>query len=167
MIERKSLITRLNMIFKRFNKIIISQVMTGAIIISLSAAAGGQNRSAPQPQTEKQRTAGQRLAPPSTLKCSRDHLTSFMGKVAVYQRSRTRIFLRVLTDEMTTENFTLNFKRDEDPTRHFLFRGEEFKANDLKFIELPNSKLRKPMRAIVWVCDDGSNPVIDWRPPER
>jgi len=155
------------MIFIRFGKITFSLALTGAIIVSVSSAAGAQSRKAPQPQNETQRAAGQRIAPPSSLKCSRDHLTSFMGRVTAYQRTRTRIFIRVRTDEETTENFTLKFTRNDDPTRLFLLRAEEFKQSDLKLIEVSTGRLRKPMRAIVWVCDDGSNPVIDWRPPEK
>jgi hypothetical protein len=160
-------LTRLPMIFIRFGKIISSLILTGAIIISVSSTAGAQAPVAPQPQNENQRAAGQRIAPPSSLKCPRNHITSFMGRVTAYQRTHTRIFIRVRTDEETTENFTLKFTRNDDPTRLFLLRGEEFKQNDLKLIEVSTGRLRKPMRAIVWVCDDGSNPVIDWRPPEK
>src|SRR5262245_37085979 len=155
------------MFFISFGKITFSLVLTVAIIISVSSIAGAQLPVAPQPQNENQRAAGQRIAPPSSLKCSRDHLTSFMGRVTAYQRSRTRIFIRVRTDEQTTENFTLKFTRNDDPIKLFLLRGEEFKQNDLKLIEVSTGRLRNPMRAIVWVCDDGSNPVIDWRPPEK
>src|SRR5262245_6220478 len=155
------------MIFIRFGKIAFSLVLTGAIIISASSTAGAQSPVAPQPQNENQRAARQLIAPPSSLKCPRNNLTSFMGRVTAYQRSRTRIFIRVRTDEQTTENFTLKFTRNDDPTRLFLLRGEEFKQSNMKLIEVSTGRLRKPMRAIVWVCDDGSNPVIDWRPPEK
>jgi hypothetical protein len=155
------------MIFIRFGKIIFSLVLTGAIIISVSSTARPQARKAPQPQNENQRAAGQRIAPSSLLKCPRDHLTSFMGRVTNYQRTQTRIFIRVRTDEETTENFTLKFTRNDDPTRLFLLRGEEFKRSDLKLIEVSTGRLRQKMRAIIWVCDDGSKPVIDWRPPEK
>jgi hypothetical protein len=155
------------MIFIRFGKIIFSLALSGAIIISVSSTGRAQARRAPQPQNEKQRVAGQRIAPPSSLKCPRDHLTSFMGRVTNYQRTQTRIFIRVRTDEETTENFTLKFTRNDDPTRLFLLRAEEFKQSDLKLIEVSTGRLRKPMRAIIWVCRDGSNPVIDWRPPEK
>jgi len=155
------------MIFAHFSRNAFSLVLTGALVISISSTAGAQGRRAPQPHPENQRTAGQRIAPPSSLKCSRDHLTSFMGGVIAYQRTPTRIFIRVRTDEETTESFTLIFTRNDDPARLFLLRGEEFMHGDLKLIEVSTGRLRKPMRAIVWVCDDGSNPVIDWRPPEK
>jgi len=155
------------MIFAHFSRNAFALVLTGALVTSISSTAGAQGRRAPQPQPENQRTVGQRIAPPSSLKCSRDHLTSFMGRVIAYQRSPRRIFIRVRIDEETTESFTLKFTRNDDPARLFLLRGEEFKPGDLKLIEVSTGRLRKPMRAIVWVCDDGSNPVIDWRPPEK
>ena len=46
-------------------------------------------------------------------------------------------------------------------------RGAEFKAEDWKRIEGRPGHLKPGMRAIVWVCDDGSTPVVDWRPAEK
>lgn len=108
--------------------------------------------------------ARQRVAPASALKCDRNHLTSFIGRVILYRRQTGRIDLRVRTDEETTENFTLRFTKTEDGSKHFLFQGEVFKPTDWKAIALTRTQLRPKMRAIVWVCDDGSPPVIDWRP---
>src|SRR5262245_15333135 len=120
------------MIFIRLGKITLSLILTGATIISISSTVRPQARKAPHPQNENQRTAGQRIAPPSSLKCPRNNLTSYMGRVTAYQRNQTRIIIRVRTDEQTTENFTLKFTRNDDPTRLFLLRGEEFKQGDLK-----------------------------------
>jgi hypothetical protein len=166
-VEFNALQFDLTMIFIRFGKIIFSLILTSVIIISVSSTARPQARKAPQTQNENRRVAGQRIAPSSLLKCPRDHLTSFMGRVTNYQRTQTRISIRVRTDEETTENFTLKFTRNDDPTRLFLLRGEEFKRSDLKLIEVSTGRLRPTMRAIIWVCDDGSQPVIDWRPPEK
>jgi hypothetical protein len=110
--------------------------------------------------------ATQRVAPPAALKCSRDHLTSFTGRILQYKRVPGRIKLRVRTDEATTEDFTLSFPRAGDGSRHFMMRGGAFKPEDWKRIEASHGRLRPGMRAIVWVCDDGSTPVVDWRPPE-
>ncbi len=109
----------------------------------------------------------QRVAPPSPLGCNRNHLTSFIGKVISYRRQPQKISLRVRTDDATTENFVLEFDKVEDAMRHFLLRAETFKASDWSAIEVSSGKLRPGMRVIVWVCDDGSKPVFDWRPPER
>jgi hypothetical protein len=70
------------------------------------------------------------------------------------------------TDEATTESFTLNFRRAEDAAKWFLLRGEEFKQSDWALIELRRSRLRQGMRATVWVCDDRTTPIVDWRPGE-
>jgi acyl-homoserine-lactone acylase len=109
---------------------------------------------------------GQRLRPPSSLKCSRDNLTSFTGQVLAYERKEDRIFLRMRTDEETDESFTVRMAKTDDAKRWFLMRGEEFKESDWELIESGKGKLKPQMRATVWVCKDGSNPVIDWRPPE-
>ena len=63
--------------------------------------------------------------------------------------------------------FTLRLGKNEDGSRYFLLRGAEFKAEDWKAIERRAGLLKPGMRAIVWVCDDGSTPVIDWRPAEE
>lgn len=109
----------------------------------------------------------QRIGPPATLGCSRDHLTAFIGRVAAYRRVPGRIHIRIRTDEETTENFTLRFARNQDGSRHFLMRGEVFRNEDWKHIEAGHGRLKPGMRAIVWVCDDGSTPVVDWRPAEQ
>jgi hypothetical protein len=111
--------------------------------------------------------AAQRVGPPAALRCSRDHLTAFIGRILLYRRQGNRIVLRVRTDEETTENFTLRLGKDEDGSRYFLLRGAEFKAEDWKAIERRSGLLKPGMRAIVWVCDDGSTPVVDWRPAEE
>ena len=109
----------------------------------------------------------QRVAPPTALGCDRNHLTSFIGKVISYRRQPQKLSLRVRTDDATTESFVLEFDKVEEATRHFLLRAETFKASDWSAIEVSSGKLRPGMRVIVWVCDDGSKPVFDWRPPER
>ena len=109
----------------------------------------------------------QRLMPPESVKCDPNHLTSFTGKILSYRRKPGRVSLRVRTDEETTESFTLRFRKSEDAARWFLLKGEPFKRTDWALIERRRYQLRPRMRATVWVCDDGSNPTIDWRPGER
>lgn len=109
----------------------------------------------------------QRLMPPESVKCDPNHLTSFTGKILSYQRRPGRVALRVRTDEETTESFTLRFRKNQDAARWFLLRGEPFKQGDWALIERRRYQLRSRMRATVWVCDDGSNPIVDWRPGER
>jgi hypothetical protein len=131
-----------------------------AIIALLLSSAFAQGRRAPQP-------AAQRIAPPAALKCSRDHLTSFTGRILAYRRTPARLFLRVRTDEATTESFTIKLSKDEKAETYFLLRGEAFTQNDWQAIESSTGRLKQGMRATVWVCDDGSKPVIDWRPAEK
>ncbi|HEY0375449.1 MAG TPA: hypothetical protein VGC87_00665 [Pyrinomonadaceae bacterium] len=109
----------------------------------------------------------QRLMPPESVRCDANHLTSFTGKILSYKRRPGRVTLRVRTDEETTESFTLRFKKNEDAARWFLLRGEPFKQGDWTLVERRRYQLRPRMRATVWVCDDGSNPIVDWRPGER
>ena len=108
----------------------------------------------------------QRPRPPASLKCSRDHLTAFQGRVLDYTRGKQDISLRVRTDEETTESFSLKWAASEKPETWFLLRGEGFTAGDWKLIESGPGKLLDGTRVIVWVCDDGSKPVFDWRPKE-
>jgi hypothetical protein len=124
--------------------------------------------SAPARETLRaQGERGQRLRPPATLNCSRNELTSFTGRVLSYSRGKNSLFIRVRTDEQTTESFTLNYGRRDDPTRWFLLRAEPFKAADWSLIEARRGRLRPLMRATVWVCSNSRKPVIDWQPPER
>lgn len=106
----------------------------------------------------------QRPRPPVALKCSRDHLTAFQGRILEYTRSRQEISLRVRTDEATTESFTLRWEASEKVETWLLLNGEAFKAEDWNRIENAAGKIRDGVRIIVWDCDDGSKPVFDWRP---
>ena len=108
-----------------------------------------------------------RLMAPESVKCDPNHLTSFTGKILSYSRKPGRVRLRMRTDEETTESFTLRYAKSETAARWFLLKGEPFKQSDWALIEQRRYSLRPRMRATVWVCDDGSNPTIDWRPGER
>lgn len=117
------------------------------------------------------RTARQgRLAPPASLSCDRNHTTSFTGRITAYSRSSRRIFIRVRTDEQTTEQFTIRLGRGQDAAGKFLFQGEAFRTGDWKKIERGRGQLKPGMRAIIWACrnanDDIQAELIDWRPNE-
>lgn len=132
--------------FKKFSVAILFCV--AALVVSSSARA-------------------QRLMPPEGVRCDPNHLTSFTGKILSYRRRPGRVSLTVRTDEETTESFTLRFRKNADAARRFLIMGEPFKQSDWARIERRRYQLRPRMRATVWVCDDGSNPIVDWRPGER
>jgi hypothetical protein len=106
----------------------------------------------------------QRLRPPEKIRCSRDHLTSFSGAVLTFKRNNNETFLRIRTDEDTTETFTLKHLGKESAAEWFLLRGKAFESSDWKLIEIRRNKLHPRMRATVWACDDGSTPIVDWQP---
>jgi hypothetical protein len=110
--------------------------------------------------------AQRRIRPPDSIKCDYNHLTSFTGRILYYERRPGRVSLRMRTDEATTENFTLRFRKTEDAAKWFLMKGELFKQSDWALIERSRYRLRPRIRATVWVCDDGSKPIIDWRPSD-
>ena len=107
--------------------------------------------------------SSQRIRPPEKITCSRNHLTSFTGKVLSMKRQKGSTRMRMRTDEETSEQFTLRHASD-DPSQYFLMWGETFTENDWKRIETGKNQLRPNLRATVWVCDNGENPVVDWQP---
>lgn len=138
------------MIKSKFGKLLTVFVFT-CTIFSLASTARAQRR----------------IMPPESIRCDPNHLTSFTGRILSYQRRPGRVFLRMRTDEATTESFTLRFRRTEDAARWFLLMGETFKQSDWSLIERSRYRLRPNMRATVWVCDDGTTPIVDWRPGEH
>jgi hypothetical protein len=106
----------------------------------------------------------QRLAPPESVKCPRNSLTVYEGRVTTYRRAAGQTSLRIHTDAGTNESVIVRHGRGEDPARWFLLWAEPFQPGDWRLIESRKGRLRPGMRANAWVCDDGSNPVIDWRP---
>jgi hypothetical protein len=111
--------------------------------------------------------AQRRIMPPDSIKCDHNQLTSFTGRILSYQRRPGRVSIRMRTDEETTESFNLRFRRTEDAAKWFLLMGEPFKQSDWASIESSRYRLRPGMRATVWVCRDGSTPIVDWRPGEN
>src|SRR5918997_1287753 len=87
------------------------------------------------PLEATQRQRGGRLAAPPSLRCPRDNTTSFTGRVLAYRRTPGRVFIRVRTDEETTEQFTLTHPKRGDAGALFHINGEPFKAGDWKRVE--------------------------------
>lgn len=108
----------------------------------------------------------QRARPPASLSCSRDHLTSFQGRVLRFTRGAQTMTLRVRTDEETTEDVVLQWLPAERPEMWMLLRGEPFTTGDWKQVETASGTLRADTRVIVWVCGGGAKPIVDWRPKE-
>jgi hypothetical protein len=140
----------------------VSRYRYGRAFISLILACGLLG-CAPPPKVA---AGAQRLRPPESLQCPRNNLTAFSGTVSSFQRKADRAVIRLDTDEKTAEQFTLYYQEGADPTPWFLLKAKPFQSDDWELIESAPNRLLPEMRAIVWVCDDGSNPVIDWRPSE-
>lgn len=106
-----------------------------------------------------------RLAPPVSVTCDRDQLTSWTGDVTGYRRDETSIWIEISTDENTVEETAIEHSGFADAAARYLLWGEPFGYSDWTAIEAAPGKLLDGMRATVWVCSDGRTPpVIDWRP---
>lgn len=108
-----------------------------------------------------------RIMPPQ-LKCDRNELTSYDGRVLVYRRRKGRTFLRIRTNFDTTENVTIRHPGTNDPSEFYLINGEAFTKSDWGRIEKKPHVLRPGMRANAWVCrgNPSIQPVVDWRPDD-
>lgn len=110
--------------------------------------------------------AGGRIRPPAAVTCERHHLTSWSGLVSGYRRESAETWLQISTDDGTVEATTIAHGDQPDASAHFLLWGETFSAKDFSNIESSPGVLEKGMRAVAWICDDGTTaPVVDWQPP--
>lgn len=147
------------------------------LLIALLAVCVCSARAQRRVQTEPRSAAAQessssasgqgRLRPREDLGCDINDTTSFTGRVLTYSRNSKRIFIRVRTDEATTEQFTIALANNESAERVFLFKGEAFKPEDWRKIERRAGVLKAGMRATVWACYVGGEPkakLIDWQP---
>lgn len=134
---------------------------------SLFAAASAERAVAQgrEPRRQDSPSASPRIAPPGGLKCPRSHLTSYIGKIIAFRRQPGRTVIRVRTDWETTEQVVLRYAKNESPVKWFQLNGGNFGEDDWRLIESGRNQLRPGVRANIWGCDDGSNPVVDWRPP--
>src|SRR5688572_550238 len=106
-----------------------------------------------------------RIMPPSELKCDRNDLTSYDGRILAYRRRRGKTFLRIRTSFDTTEEVTIRHRGTDDPSKFYLLNGQPFLKSDWPRIEKRKGVLKTGMRANVWVCRDNPSiqPVVDWR----
>lgn len=111
---------------------------------------------------------GGRIAPAAGLKCDRNHLTLYDGRVLTYRRRKGSTFLRIRTNFDTTETVTIRHPRTDDPSKFYLLNGAPFTKSDWGRIESKRKVLKPGMRANVWVCRDNPaiQPVVDWRPDD-
>jgi hypothetical protein len=108
----------------------------------------------------------QRVAAPADIPCSRDHLTLYNGRVLALSRSTRRTTIRIRTDYDTSETVTLSHSGSGSPLQWFRLSGEPFRQSHWRLIESARNRLKRGVRANIWVCDDGSNPIVDWQPPK-
>jgi hypothetical protein len=122
----------------------------------------------PSNQTEVRKD---RRAFPNWLKCPRDYVTSFEGKVVFFEHEDKSVLIRMETDEETKEEFAVPYSEQDGQIDTFRLKGESFKTSDWKTIEADKGKLKADMRAVVWGCYDEKNNLtvkaIDWQPPSR
>jgi hypothetical protein len=109
-----------------------------------------------------------RIMPPADLKCDRNDLTLYDGRVLAYRRRFGSTFLRIRTNYDTTETVTIRHPRTDDPSKFYRLNGEQFLKSDWARIESRKKSLKPGMRANVWVCRDNPaiQPVVDWRPDD-
>ncbi len=134
-------------------------ILLTVIVVSTLPVCAQLQRGNPAIETES------RIAPPATLECDRNQLTSYNGEVVAYQRNDDSIRVTINTDWDTRETVTLKFTQKNEPAAHFLIDGHGFSETDWGRIETEPGVLVTGTRAFVWVCLDAEMvSVIDWRP---
>ena len=137
----------------------IFSTLLSVAVLSVSATGGALS---------PQRQPRGRIAPSSGLKCDRNDLTLYDGRVLSHRRRMGSTFLRVRTNFDTTEEVTIRHPATDDPSEFYLLKGEAFTKSDWRLIEKRRNVLRPGMRANVWVCRDNPSvqPVVDWQPDD-
>jgi hypothetical protein len=138
----------------------IFSTLLSVAVLSVSAARG-----ALFPQQQEPRG---RIMPSPELKCDRNDLTLYDGRVLSYRRRRGSTFLRIRTNFDTTEEVTIRHPATDDPSKFYLLNGQPFTKSDWRRIERRSKVLRPGMRANVWVCRDNPTiqPIVDWQPDD-
>jgi hypothetical protein len=111
---------------------------------------------------------GGRIMPPPQLKCDRNDLTSYDGRILAYRRRVGSTFLRIRTNFDTTEEVTIRHRGTDDPSKFYMLNGQRFMRSDWRRIEKRKGVLKEGMHANVWVCrgNPSIQPVVDWRPDD-
>jgi hypothetical protein len=140
----------------------IFSTILSAVLLSASAAGATPAHAPQQPPT------GGRVMPLPGLKCDRNDLTLYDGRVIHYRRRKGSTFLRIRTNFDTTEEVVIRHPATDDPSKFYLLNGQPFTNRDWRRIERSRRVLITGMRANVWVCRDkpAIQPVVDWRPDD-
>jgi hypothetical protein len=116
--------------------------------------------------TGSQRTTGTaqgRVRPPGVPECAPERLTAYIGVVTRFSREPDRTIVEIRTDWDTTEQVVIAHQGD-GPERWFLLRAKPFGPDGWKAIESAPGQLRQGIRASAWICQGGTNPIVDWNP---
>jgi hypothetical protein len=118
-------------------------------------------------QQQRQSDAGQlnrRVAPPLTLECDRNSLTSYSGVVTEYRRTEKSISITISTEWDTVEEVTVEYSAERSSNSYFLLNGQQFSTGDWKKVESEPGIPIAGLRVFAWICLDlQTPPVIDWR----
>ncbi|MFP5247911.1 MAG: rhodanese-like domain-containing protein, partial [Thermoanaerobaculia bacterium] len=90
--------------------------------------------------------ASGRVAPPDAVKCDRNQLTMYSGRVKTFERKADTVTIAIDTTAGTTETVTASA---------FLMNGQPFTAEDWK-------QVGEGKDVVAWVCTGGPA-VLDWR----
>lgn len=151
---------RSSMISHNFRELRAAKAALHSLLVILTVIMAGVAVHPQQP--------GERIMPPSGLKCDRNDLTVYDGKVLAYRRRKGSTFLRVRTSFDTIEAVTLRHPGTDDPSQFYLLNGAPFTRADWRRIEKRKNVLKPGMHANLWVCRDNPSiqPIIDWRPDD-
>jgi hypothetical protein len=132
-------------------------MILSAVVLSVSTAGAAR---VPQ--------QGGRVMTLPGLKCDRNDLTLYDGRVTAYRRRKGSTFLRISTNFDTIEEVIIRHPGTDDPSKFYLLNSQPFTKNDWRRIERRRNVLITGMRANVWVCRDRPSiqPVVDWQPDD-
>jgi len=108
----------------------------------------------------------QRIAVPLEIPCPRNNLTLYNGEVLFLSRGKGITIIRIRTEYETTEQVTIAHAKANTPLPWFRLYGKPFGQSAWSLIESRRNHIKKGMKANIWVCNDGSNPIVDWQPPK-
>ena len=160
----------------RSGEFLSALIFTCGLLLAIAAPVKAQRPTMPRRDDDgrqmdarvQQQPQRRRLAPPPGLACDANYVTSFTGRVLSYSRRSGRIFIRVRTDEATTEEFTIPYTETEDFLKRFQLFGQPLGQGGLEKIESRWRRDKRNVRATVWACYDKEwrNPsaiLIDWQ----
>ena len=99
----------------------IFSMILSLVVLSASAASGAHSPQQPQG----------RIAPAPGLKCDRNDLTLYDGRVIAYRRRKGSTFLRIRTNFDTTEEVIIRHPATDDPCMYKFSLGQSDRADSM------------------------------------